>query len=389
MIMLSPDRSTDQSLPPLVVGTLAIVFTAQMLAWPAAMLTTGGGGLAVGWLATSVWAASCLLGIAALVLWWRRRLAPALCWAIAVVTAGIVLAGGVAARIGYDLAFAHPSFATSVGIVTTVVAACGVRQGWPLVATVALAWTVGVSDTVTWGASAWSAFATNAATIVGVPLVVGFVVPRVLTLREARRQGQAELVALRAALAADQARESERVRQYRTLHDTVLSTLSAVARGTLDVSEPAVRQRLSREADYLRGLIATSTSTAGMQLVGELARITRDQSHSGLRVHPHIGDVPDQLPADVVRAVGAAIEEALTNVVKHAGVLEAWVTIVGRDTGVDVTVTDRGKGFDVGSPSRGLGLRNSIKARMAEVGGAASIDSQVAEGTTVELRWPA
>jgi signal transduction histidine kinase len=37
----------------------------------------------------------------------------------------------------------------------------------------------------------------------------------------------------------------------------------------------------------------------------------------------------------------------------------------------------------------GYGIRNSILARVAEVGGAASIDSHPGQGTRVDLRWPA
>jgi len=195
------------------------------------------------------------------------------------------------------------------------------------------------------------------------------------------------LADLQGHLAATDERERERERQYRMVHDTVLSSLSALARGTLDPTEPQVRGRLTADAEYLRGLIVSAGSSAGMFLVGEVLAITREFALSMLRVHPHVADVPDQLPPEVLRALSAGVREALTNVTKHAGTREAWVTIVGDGPGVVVTVTDRGRGFDPAMPSRGLGLTSSIGKRIVEVGGQVGVDSAPGQGTTIELRW--
>jgi signal transduction histidine kinase len=53
-----------------------------------------------------------------------------------------------------------------------------------------------------------------------------------------------------------------------------------------------------------------------------------------------------------------------------------------------VTIADRGRGFNAAAGSAGLGLRDSIGARLAEVGGTATVDSRPGQGTSVELRWP-
>jgi signal transduction histidine kinase len=170
-----------------------------------------------------------------------------------------------------------------------------------------------------------------------------------------------------------------------------LSTLSALARGGLDPSDPLVRQRCAADADYLRGLISSGGAAAGNQLQGELAAVGRSQAALGLRVHVHCADVPVDLPDQVVRAIADATREALNNVIKHAGVDQAWVTATSQDgpaRGVLVTITDRGHGFDSADRPHGLGLRDSITARLAEVGGSATIDSRPGQGTSVELRWP-
>jgi len=55
---------------------------------------------------------------------------------------------------------------------------------------------------------------------------------------------------------------------------------------------------------------------------------------------------------------------------------------------VAVRVVDRGTGFVPSQAVNGSGLRDSISARMCEVGGAALVESTPGGGTYVELRWP-
>jgi signal transduction histidine kinase len=53
-----------------------------------------------------------------------------------------------------------------------------------------------------------------------------------------------------------------------------------------------------------------------------------------------------------------------------------------------ISVVDRGRGFDPEFITVGLGMSQSIVARMAEAGGTGKIDSGIGQGTCVELRWP-
>lgn len=57
------------------------------------------------------------------------------------------------------------------------------------------------------------------------------------------------------------------------------------------------------------------------------------------------------------------------------------------DTALTVTVEDTGRGFDPAAPAPGHGLPG-LRARAAEVGGAAAIDSAVHSGTTVTVTLP-
>jgi signal transduction histidine kinase len=85
-----------------------------------------------------------------------------------------------------------------------------------------------------------------------------------------------------------------------------------------------------------------------------------------------------------------AVQEALTNVVRHSDTETA--TVRARvDGGVTiVTVSDAGRGFDPERlPPGRLGLHNSIRQRLGDVGGAIEVVSAVGQGTAVTLRWPA
>src|SRR6266540_2447655 len=95
------------------------------------------------------------------------------------------------------------------------------------------------------------------------------------------------------------------------------------------------------------------------------------------------------VPAAVGAALAAAVAEALRNVVRHAGVdrvrLHAWPA----HGVVRVELADDGRGFD---PARvrahRRGLRESVVARMSQVGGSAAITSRPGAGTRIVLQWP-
>jgi len=181
----------------------------------------------------------------------------------------------------------------------------------------------------------------------------------------------------------------ERVRQYSLLHDTVLSTLSAIARGGLDHRSAEVQKRCADDADLLRGLISGMANDTPTSLAAALAEVSRAHADLGLEVRQQYGDLPDALPPEVVEAIAHAVREALNNVVKYAGTTDVWITATGDETGaVRVTVTDRGAGFDTRASRGGFGINQSIKGRMKAAGGRGRVHSWIGDGTEVELEWP-
>jgi signal transduction histidine kinase len=88
------------------------------------------------------------------------------------------------------------------------------------------------------------------------------------------------------------------------------------------------------------------------------------------------------------------VEAALDNVRKHAGDdAQAWVLLDDDGEGVQVTIRDSGVGVEDGRLDEAigqgrLGVSSSIRGRLADLGGTASVTSGATGGTTVELRVP-
>ncbi|MCI4066776.1 ATP-binding protein [Micromonospora sp. R77] len=223
--------------------------------------------------------------------------------------------------------------------------------------------------------------------------VACFALVAAFAVRYLRRVGRnldrtnAHRLAAEAEAAADHARYVTRLAHHRALHDTVLTTLTVIARGAVDPGQPDLRRRCARDAEVIRGLLADGCDPA-FGTVGEALReVVGEVSLLGLRIRYQGTTVPPGVPPQVVQALRAAAREALNNVVKHAGVEDAWLTVTSEGRGLRVTIVDRGRGFDLGAVPPGFGFRHSIVDRVTEVGGRARVSSEPGAGTCVELTW--
>ncbi|MEU8373920.1 ATP-binding protein [Micromonospora sp. NPDC048894] len=187
------------------------------------------------------------------------------------------------------------------------------------------------------------------------------------------------------------AREVER-RQNRDLHDTVLATLTMVGLGALPAGSAALRDRAAAD---LRTLVGLAHARAGP--VGDPTDAGPVDADAGLRAllatHPQLRVTatlpPCAAPAGVTAALVDATAAALANVARHAP--DATVTVrLGRSHGgIVVEVVDDGPGFDPATiPLHRYGVRESIRGRMAEVGGRAVVTSAPGMGTRITLEWP-
>jgi signal transduction histidine kinase len=226
-------------------------------------------------------------------------------------------------------------------------------------------------------------------------------------------------------------RNIEKREQDRLLHDTVLNTLTAIARSGSNTSIGQCRQDIAMLERALGE--SADAATGGPPKTGPLAAIAAVVSEMRARgltvdlqiagggrpavpsrrpvapnspaatpaVLPAMGgaSAPASVPGPITAAVAQATREALANVAAHAGTGKAWVTAsltppdeggAARPGQLRVTIRDAGAGFDVSRVEPGrLGVRRSITERVEDWGGAASVQSAPGEGTTVYLSWPA
>ncbi|WDT88693.1 hypothetical protein H0E86_21120 [Streptomyces sp. SCSIO-PteL053] len=220
------------------------------------------------------------------------------------------------------------------------------------------------------------------------------------------------------------ARFAERVTHHNALHDTVLATLTAIARGGVDANTSMMRERCAREAAYLRRLVEEADDREhASEVRAALEESVRAAEALGLRVTARYHALP-AVPGEIALTMARAATEALNNVRCHAGTGHAFLTAAGDSGRLVVTVVDRGRGFAVESAGRrgasgpagaeasggsagaeasggsvvraasvppatgGIGLDRCVYARMRGVGGRALVDSAPGEGVRVELRWP-
>lgn len=199
--------------------------------------------------------------------------------------------------------------------------------------------------------------------------------------------GDAERRRAAAEAVASEARAREEI--ARTLHDGVLQTLAIVERRT----EDAALARLARDQERDLRRFLFGAEAPGMVGTGDLgdglrAAADRFERSFGGRVDVL---VPDDLPtvADpVCEALVGAVGECLTNAGKHGAASRVVVYVEPQDGTVFCSVKDDGGGFDTDATEDGVGLRRSVRGRIAEVGGQVEITSHPGRGAEVRLTVP-
>lgn len=173
----------------------------------------------------------------------------------------------------------------------------------------------------------------------------------------------------------------------RKLHDGVLQTLALVERR---VDDPALA-KLARETerdlrDYLAG-------TTGSGEVVDFAAALRKRAATcedryGPRVNVVVADDLPALAASTQDVLVGVVTEALNNAGKHAAAKTVTVYVEPQDNGVFCSVRDDGRGFDTATATESLGVRESIRARVAAAGGTTTLRSWLGEGTEVCVWLP-
>jgi signal transduction histidine kinase len=211
--------------------------------------------------------------------------------------------------------------------------------------------------------------------------------------------------ALRRAMEAS---EQERRRWARELHDETLQQLAGLrvllsgARRSGDAGrmEAAIGDALRMISDgiaNLRGLIAELRPAALDELGAKAAieaLVTRVSQQSGLAIEAAInlayedGTAERRHTPELEATIYRIVQEALTNVVKHAGATRVAVSIDDSSGAiVEIVVHDDGGGFDPAHAGGGFGLVG-MRERVGLINGVLHVQSDPGTGTTVRARIP-
>ncbi|MGI5523698.1 MacS family sensor histidine kinase [Micromonospora sp. CA-259024] len=218
-------------------------------------------------------------------------------------------------------------------------------------------------------------------------LVVGHVA-RLAATAEERLQRAVEL----------EAATRERERLARGIHDSVLQVLALVQRRGADLpGEAGELARLAGEQEAaLRALIAGAGPAAAVAPDGpdvavvDLRTLLGRYASSAVSLSAPATPVP--LPRRVAGELAAATGAALDNVGRHAGG-RAWVLIEDEGATVTVSIRDEGPGIPDGRLAEAavqgrLGITQSIRGRVTDLGGTVRIVSAPEAGTEIELTVP-
>ena len=198
-----------------------------------------------------------------------------------------------------------------------------------------------------------------------------------------------------------EAQEAERRRIARELHDDTGQSLATVLMGLRmaeEADDPADARRMLAD---LRGTITNSirdlralavelrpTALDDFGLGPAVERLTETYARrTGLDVDVHLANLDPRLPEAVETAMFRVVQEALTNIAKHAGATRVSVVIQRHADRVMLVVEDDGRGFDTGVANTGLGLV-SIRERAELLGGSLRVESSADQGTTIAIEIP-
>jgi signal transduction histidine kinase len=226
----------------------------------------------------------------------------------------------------------------------------------------------------------------------------------------ARLEQAAELERTRAELAR-RAVAAERLRLARELHDVVAHSISVIAvqsgvgahvastqpeeaakaLAAIEVTSRAALVELRRLLGVLRQDGEPQGDLAPVPGLADLDRLLAEVAKAGLAVRLRVEGTRPELPAGVDLSAYRIVQEALTNVVKHAGPARAQVVVGYGDQEVTVVVTDDGRGVTAptgdGRAEVGHGLIG-MRERVQVFGGDLEVGPRPGGGFRVAARLP-
>ncbi len=194
----------------------------------------------------------------------------------------------------------------------------------------------------------------------------------------------------------------ERLRIARELHDSLTHSISVIqvqagvaehlARKRGEDVPPALAAIQEAGADAARELRATlrvlrSTDDVDSSGLGQLDNLVARARAAGLPVTVTVTGATRPLPPDVDQAAYRIVQEALTNVSRHAGLAQASVCLQYTPEGLTVQIDDDGSGDGPRPGGTGLGLLG-MRERVSVLGGRLHAGPQDGGGFRVRAELP-
>lgn len=243
----------------------------------------------------------------------------------------------------------------------------------------------------------------SAATLMAAAIALGDSVRARRALR-AEQEQTARLIAQEHAYLAEQQVQAERVRMARDLHDTVghsitvIALHAAVAQEAMGPHAEEAQQALAHirhtTSATLRELRATVKMLRNpseqpdrrLTTLANLPTLVQQAEASGLTVTVTQTGALDALPATVATAAYRIVQEALTNVIRHANATEVIIAIQAADQALHLQVRDNGESAPIMVvPGSGI-IGMTERARL--LGGALSTKRQPSGGFVVSAMLP-
>jgi two-component system sensor histidine kinase UhpB len=200
--------------------------------------------------------------------------------------------------------------------------------------------------------------------------------------------------------------EEERRHLARELHDEIGQVLSAVSvnlqslKGVCDsAAAPRLEESIKVVDDAIQQVRNLSLDLRPSMLddLGLVSTLRwyadRQARRAGFTLHLSVDSAGCRLPADIQIACYRLVQEALTNVVRHARAKQVWLEYQEDEAQVQIVVRDDGVGFDVAEvrqrAARGASLGVlGMQERTELAGGQFDIESKPAQGTAIRVRFP-
>lgn len=204
-----------------------------------------------------------------------------------------------------------------------------------------------------------------------------------------------------------QVREEEKKKLATELHDQV-GVMAVSLDSALTIAEQEVKEnkyvqaasKIVKIKSLLKGSIknlkeiATDLRPPNLDIIGlpgalrlyfsEVTKNTR------IKIDFQISTLNNKIDDTVAITLYRIAQEALTNIIKHAGATSVKVGLSVFDGSINLVIQDNGKGFDVSKTTvvpRGMGLQG-MKERLESIGGSLIILSLIGRGTTIEADAP-